>query len=361
MEPFVRRVIRSSLLWLVIGVLIGAAMTFAPAAALAYRPAHAHANLLGFVSMMIFGVAYHVIPRFGAGTGAGDVPSAARHRDDASLHARVDHDLDPGRALPVPTGRAGRAHPIRVACARDVLDRIVDLDARDDLQRGQEPFSWIMAAQRDLRPDGVLRLRTIFDPVPLYTVMAKQGFEHWTERLAEDDWRVWFYPAAGNPGAGADARAWAVRVQNNPTHLPPPPALARVTPLRRIRPRPALRPMCLGWRRRVVRNRDAENPGSDAGVVVLDVRGLEPPEPMVHTLEALERLPEGGTLVQINVRVPRFLLPELEARGFTYHIDEQGENLIRVFVRRLMRSHTDSKERRIWSRRTPERLSWTCG
>jgi cbb3-type cytochrome oxidase subunit 1 len=29
-----------------------------------YRPAHMHANLLGFVSMMIFGVAYHVIPRF---------------------------------------------------------------------------------------------------------------------------------------------------------------------------------------------------------------------------------------------------------------------------------------------------------
>jgi cytochrome c oxidase cbb3-type subunit 1 len=29
-----------------------------------YRPAHVHANLLGFVSMMIFGVAYHVIPRF---------------------------------------------------------------------------------------------------------------------------------------------------------------------------------------------------------------------------------------------------------------------------------------------------------
>jgi len=32
--------------------------------ALVYRPAHVHANLLGFVSMMIFGVAYHVMPRF---------------------------------------------------------------------------------------------------------------------------------------------------------------------------------------------------------------------------------------------------------------------------------------------------------
>lgn len=64
MEAFVRRFIRASLVWLGVGVLIGISMAFFPAQALAYRPAHVHANLLGFVSMMIFGVAYHVVPRF---------------------------------------------------------------------------------------------------------------------------------------------------------------------------------------------------------------------------------------------------------------------------------------------------------
>src|SRR3954470_15921997 len=63
MDPFVRRFIRSSLLWLGVGVTLGVLMTVRPAM-LAFRPAHMHANLLGFVSMMIFGVAYHVIPRF---------------------------------------------------------------------------------------------------------------------------------------------------------------------------------------------------------------------------------------------------------------------------------------------------------
>jgi cbb3-type cytochrome oxidase subunit 1 len=63
MDPFVRRFIRSSLVWLGVGVLIGVAMAVHPAA-VAFRTAHMHANLLGFVSMMIFGVAYHVIPRF---------------------------------------------------------------------------------------------------------------------------------------------------------------------------------------------------------------------------------------------------------------------------------------------------------
>lgn len=63
MTAYVRRFIRSSLFWLGVGVLLGVLMAVSPAA-VQYRPAHMHANLLGFVSMMIFGVAYHVVPRF---------------------------------------------------------------------------------------------------------------------------------------------------------------------------------------------------------------------------------------------------------------------------------------------------------
>jgi cytochrome c oxidase cbb3-type subunit 1 len=64
MDNYVRAMIRSSLVWLAIGVVIGLSMAAWPGDHLLYRPAHAHANLLGFVSMMIFGVAYHVLPRF---------------------------------------------------------------------------------------------------------------------------------------------------------------------------------------------------------------------------------------------------------------------------------------------------------
>ncbi|HLS47656.1 MAG TPA: hypothetical protein VK012_04010 [Gemmatimonadales bacterium] len=63
MEWFVRGFLRSSLAWLVGGVTLGLCMAVHPAW-LVYRPAHMHMNLLGFVTMMIFGVAYHVIPRF---------------------------------------------------------------------------------------------------------------------------------------------------------------------------------------------------------------------------------------------------------------------------------------------------------
>ena len=63
MDWFVKVFIKSSLCWLGLGVLLGLTMVAVPSAII-YRPAHVHANLLGFVTMMIFGVAYHVLPRF---------------------------------------------------------------------------------------------------------------------------------------------------------------------------------------------------------------------------------------------------------------------------------------------------------
>ena len=64
MDSYVRNMIRSSLVWLGVGVLIGISMAIWPTGHILYKPGHAHANLLGFVSMMIFGVAYHIMPRF---------------------------------------------------------------------------------------------------------------------------------------------------------------------------------------------------------------------------------------------------------------------------------------------------------
>ena len=63
MDWFVKAFLKASLAWLAAGVSLGLAMAVHPAWAV-YRTAHLHMNLLGFVAMMIFGVAYHVIPRF---------------------------------------------------------------------------------------------------------------------------------------------------------------------------------------------------------------------------------------------------------------------------------------------------------
>jgi hypothetical protein len=63
MDWFVKNFLKAAVAWLILGGLAGLAMAAYPAWTV-YRAAHTHMLLLGFVTMMIFGVGYHVIPRF---------------------------------------------------------------------------------------------------------------------------------------------------------------------------------------------------------------------------------------------------------------------------------------------------------
>ncbi|HEU4786477.1 MAG TPA: DUF2249 domain-containing protein, partial [Gemmatimonadaceae bacterium] len=58
----------------------------------------------------------------------------------------------------------------------DASATIVELDVREDLRSGREPFSKIMSAVAALGANDVLLLRTIFEPAPLFGVLAKRGF-----------------------------------------------------------------------------------------------------------------------------------------------------------------------------------------
>jgi uncharacterized protein (DUF2249 family) len=189
--------------------------------------------------------------------------------------------------------------PPPAALLKISAELIVDLDVREELRGGGEPFGIIMAARQSLPPGGVLRLRAIFEPVPLYHVMGKHGYAHWTEMLADDDWRVSFYPAEDEDALSPPAEKSGDSAPGDGG-----------------------------------RGDRAKEQGEEDDVVILDVRGMEPPEPMVRTLAALQELPEGATLLQINVRVPEFLLPQLAEKGFTYEIREQSEELVRTFIRR---------------------------
>ena len=72
----------------------------------------------------------------------------------------------------------------------------------------------------------------------------------------------------------------------------------------------------------------AEDPAN----VVLDVRGLEPPEPLMRTLAALESLPAGKVLVQVNIRMPQLLFPMLAERGFACEVDESRADVVIVRI-----------------------------
>ncbi|MGH7996126.1 MAG: DUF2249 domain-containing protein [Opitutaceae bacterium] len=57
----------------------------------------------------------------------------------------------------------------------------------------------------------------------------------------------------------------------------------------------------------------------------VDARGLEPPEPLIRILDALEALPCGGVLRARTDREPCHLFGEAEARGFSHECQAQED------------------------------------
>ncbi|HEY7676391.1 MAG TPA: DUF2249 domain-containing protein [Candidatus Methylomirabilis sp.] len=166
-------------------------------------------------------------------------------------------------------------------------ERLVTLDVREDIRRGQEPFARIMAAAKGLKPRQALLLRNVFEPVPLYQVLAKKGLDHWTTCSGPEDWSIYFYPA---PAGGAVGPALSAPGGHDPAPGAPP------------------------------------RPGAGASEVVVDARGLEPPQPMQRILEALAALPEGAALRARTDRRPMLLYPKLEERGYRYETREAGDD-----------------------------------
>jgi uncharacterized protein (DUF2249 family) len=71
-----------------------------------------------------------------------------------------------------------------------------------------------------------------------------------------------------------------------------------------------------------------------ADAATLDVRGLEPPLPMVRVLERLDTLGAGEALTVLHERRPLFLYPQLDERGFQHETDEPEPGLVRIVIRR---------------------------
>ena len=147
-----------------------------------------------------------------------------------------------------------------------------ELDVRPILRAGGEPFTVIMDAVKKLGSGQALRLLATFEPIPLYSVLAKKGFAHAAREIGDGDWEVVFTPTAalasppktqpvGSTGGSAASSAW---------------------------PEPSCH---------------------------LDNRDLEPPRPLVRTLAAVEELRAGEVLSALLCREPVFLLPKLNERG----------------------------------------------
>jgi tRNA 2-thiouridine synthesizing protein A len=63
-------------------------------------------------------------------------------------------------------------------------------------------------------------------------------------------------------------------------------------------------------------------------VEILDNRGLPPPQPLLRTLDVLDRWDETPhRLVMVVDREPYLLYPELDQRGFAYQVDRRADGI----------------------------------
>lgn len=72
--------------------------------------------------------------------------------------------------------------------------------------------------------------------------------------------------------------------------------------------------------------------GKVPGEVLLDVSDLEPPEPLVQTLEAAEELAPGYYLRMLHRRDPCMLYGNLDNNGFKYFQREGSKTAVELFI-----------------------------
>ncbi len=164
------------------------------------------------------------------------------------------------------------------------------LDVRPMIEKGEEPFQAIMKAVKGLGDGQYLRLVNSFEPVPLYAVLGKQGFEIFAE-TKDGIWNIYFKKPSGKGSV-------------------PPAGVKTDSPSDDL------------FDRMVVRKPRVE----------VDVRGLMPPEPMIRIFEELNSLPPGGVIFVHHHREPVMLYDKLRERGYEGVTRKLGDSDYKVLI-----------------------------
>ncbi len=165
-------------------------------------------------------------------------------------------------------------------------EKLILVDVREDIKKNIDPFKKIMTAVKHLQAGQVIHLVNVFEPVPLYDVLAQRGLEHWTEQIG-GDWHIYFYPS-GIVSEGNE------KEDSNVT---------------------------------------SPTPKAKENFRELDVSGLEPPEPMMKILATLPTLGKGTSLVVHHHREPKMLYQHLTDRGYEWETTQLAEDSYRIVIR----------------------------
>lgn len=158
-----------------------------------------------------------------------------------------------------------------------------DLDVRGILAEGRDPFAEIIAFVSDLPPTAPFIIQASFNPKPLRRLLAARGFASFGEQSGPDHWRILFhFDGVSDDEAGeesAEPKTW---------------------------------------------NEDK--------LLHVDLRGMEPPGPLVFILGLIDRPGMGKEVVVHLSQDPLYLYPELNERNWHWAPLDSDEDEIRLHL-----------------------------
>jgi len=166
---------------------------------------------------------------------------------------------------------------------------IVELDVRDEIAGGSDPFATIMDAVKKLPEGKTLKLINVFEPIPMINKLNKKGYESFVDNSQPGMVITYFHK---KEDMNLDEET---RFASKDTF-------------------------------------DKVKAFYGEKIIEIDVRGLEMPEPMVQTLANAEGMGEGYALYVNHKKVPQYLIPELEDRGFKFLVYEVAEGDVKLLI-----------------------------
>jgi hypothetical protein len=158
------------------------------------------------------------------------------------------------------------------------------LDVRPALAAGEEPLGMVMKESSKVKEGDFFEVIAPFNPAPLRRVLARKGFVSYGKCIAGEEWQIVFLRDS---------------------------ALAAAVP---------------------VNGEVAARQWQESGICHIDVRGLDPPNPMLAIIALIETQGMTGPIIVHHEREPIFLYPELAERGWRHEIiaGEPGEVRLRL-------------------------------
>ena len=169
---------------------------------------------------------------------------------------------------------------------------IIKLDVRPILESGVDPFNAIMDELKKMDNNHTLLIINTFEPVPLLNILKDKGYNYETERPEQSI--VHTYIKKANEVANSQSAANS-KVKTN---------------------------LSFDEVELKFKNRTTE----------IDVRDLEMPLPMVTILEEIEKLDNNNALYVHHKRLPQYLLPELEERGYSYVYQDIDDSNLKLII-----------------------------